>query len=568
VIVEFEIPESLDGLTADEVRALREKAHEAGIALASKSDDETTTEDLDKMDALQAFLADADAKVDALEAEDAERVERLARARGAFEPKAEEPAEEEAPAEEAKAEEKEPVLASAGAPAKRNIAGRLQGKTPVEEAKVEKPRATLTASGDIPGYSVGQKFEGLDGLADAATALFGVMPSTRPMTVAPMRHFGLAKVKKGRTDGLTLENSEFRSLQEVIEAASKESRLPGGSLTAAGGWCAPSETVYDLCEGETLEGLWDVPEVGVNRGGLSFTKGPDFSDIYDLGGFLQTEAQAEAGTEKNCWNVECPEFEDVRLDAIGICITAGILTNAAYPELVRRYISGALTALQHRISGNLIQRALTITGAATTIANGFPSMLTALTAIELVIEGERQRYRLGLNQTLEVVLPFWVRSAIRADFANRTGVEMTNVTNEMINAHFTNRGARVQFVYNWQDLAIRTGAGTEGDPYVNVPATNWPTNVEALIYPAGTFTRLSQDLIRLDNVYDSTNIRTNSFTGIFAEEGIALANTCWEARRLSIPVTVSGLTGAANINQDYGSAGPLNQVPIIEVTSA
>src|SRR5690606_6252940 len=135
------------------------------------------------------------------------------------------------------------------------------------------------------------------------------------------------------------------------------------------------------------------------------------------GGFLQTEAQAEAGTEKDCWNVECPEFEDVRLDAIGICITAGILTNAAYPELVRRYISGALTALQHRISGNLIQRALAITGTAQSIANGFPSMLTALTAIELVIEGERQRYRLGLNQTLEVVLPFWARSAIRADFA-------------------------------------------------------------------------------------------------------------------------------------------------------
>lgn len=570
--MDFDIPETLDGLSAADIRDLRAKAAAAGAALAGKPNDEVTAEDLDKMEALQAFMAEADEKADALDAEAAEREERLAKARGAFEPKDEGDGDaegDEAEGDEAEVvvdeEKKEPVLA-AGAPApRRSIAGRLQSKTPAGSEGDDKPRATLTASGDIPGYGVGSKFEGLKDLADAATALFGVMPTNRPLTVAPRRHFGLAQIKKGRTDGLTMDNSEFRSLQEVIEAASKESRLPGGSLTAAGGWCAPSETVYDLCEGETLDGLWDVPEVGVTRGGLSFTKGPDFSEIFGLGGFLQTEAQAEAGTEKDCWNVECPEFEDVRLDAIGICITAGILTNAAYPELVRRYISGALTALQHRISGNLIQRALTITGAAQSIANGFPSMLTALTAIELVIEGERQRYRLGLNQTLEVVLPFWARSAIRADFANRTGVEMTNVTNAQIDAHFANRGARVQFVYNWQDLTI---TATDGDDTVNVAATNWPTNMEALIYPAGTFTRLSQDLIRLDNVYDSTNIRTNSFTGIFAEEGIALANTCWEARRISVPVLVSGLTGAANINQDYGSEGPLVDIPVVEVQPA
>lgn len=551
--MEFDIPETLDGLSAADIRDLRAKAAAAGAALASKPEDEVTAEDLDKMEALQAFMAEADEKADSLDAEAEARAERLAKARGAFEePKAEEeaPAEETAPAEEeapAEDKEKEPVVAAA----KRNIAGRLQGKTPAAPAAPEKPRATLTASGDIPGYGVGSKFEGLQELADAATALFGVMPTNRPLTVAPRRHFGLAQVKKGRVDDLHMDSGKFRSLQEVIEAATKESRLPGGSLTAAGGWCAPSETVYDLCEGETLDGLWDVPEVGVSRGGLSFTKGPDFSDIFALGGFLQTEAQAEAGTEKDCWNVECPEFEDVRLDAIGICITAGILTNAAYPELVRRYISGALTALQHRISGNLIQRALTITGASTTISNPFENTTALLTAIELVIEGERQRYRLGLNQTLEVVLPFWARSAIRADFANRNGVEMTNVTNAEIDSHFANRGARVQFVYNWQDLTITSGAPGST---VNVPATDWPAQVEALIYPAGTFTRLSQDLIRLDNVYDSTNIRTNSFTGIFAEEGIALANTCWEARRITVPLNVTGRTGAADISHDWGTA--------------
>jgi hypothetical protein len=55
-------------------------------------------------------------------------------------------------------------------------------------------------------------------------------------------------------------------------------------------------------------------------------------------------------------------------------------------------------------------------------------------------------------------------------------------------------------------------------------------------------------------VYDSTNIRTNSFTGIFAEEGIALANTCWEPRYITVPMNVTGRTGAADISHDWGTA--------------
>ena len=119
-------------------------------------------------------------------------------------------------------------------------------------------------------------------------------------------------------------------------AAAKESRLPGGSLLASGGWCAPSETIYTLCSTESLDGLIDLPEINVQRGGIRFTKGPDFSDIYTDAGFCQTEAQAIAGTTKPCVEIECPAFEEVRLDACGICVKAPILTNAGYPELVQR----------------------------------------------------------------------------------------------------------------------------------------------------------------------------------------------------------------------------------------
>src|SRR5690606_18743854 len=246
----------------------------------------------------------------------------------------------------------------------------------------------------------------------------------------------------------------------------------------------------------------------------------------------------EAGEEeKDCWDVECPPFQEVRMDAIGLCIRAGILTNAAYPELIRRYLEGAIIAQQHRVSADLIQRALTITGAGQTIANPWENATALLTALEVAILGDRQRNRLPLSMTLEVVLPFWVKGAIRADLSQRTGVDLLNVTDQVIESYFSVRGARVQWVYNWQDLTITTGSG---QTLTQVAATDFPATVQALMYPAGTFVKLGLDVITLDAVYDSTNIERNTYTALFAEEGIALANTCFDARRITLPMNVSG----------------------------
>ena len=76
------------------------------------------------------------------------------------------------------------------------------------------------------------------------------------------------------------------------------------------------------------------------------------------------------------------------------------------------------------------------------------------------------------------------------------------------------------------------------------------------MYPAGTFVMLTTDVIRLDAIYDSVGLSTNTYTAIFVEEGIALANVCHDPRRISIDFSVTGLTAAAIINQDFGEAPP------------
>lgn len=538
----FEKPD-ITGLSRDEIKALRAEAVATAKGIDT-GDDNITDEALTALEAIGEFLVEADAAVEQIDADAAERAERLAKARGAVteetEAPAEDPAEDvaETPAED-KAEDKEPVTASA----RRGTASRAAAKAP-KPTITEKAQsvAVITAAADVPNIPTGKVLNGLDEVVEAALSRFAGMPQTKQGN--RRNRYGIANISKGSDE---FSHKSGKSMQDLITAASKESRLPGGSLTAAGGWCAQSEVLYDLCTIESTDGMWDLPEVAAPRGGIHFTKGPSFQDIYDLGGFSQTEAEAEAGTEKDCWDVECPPFQDVRLDVIGLCIRAGILTNAAYPELIRRYLEGAIIAQQHRVSADLIQRALTITGTPIALTNVWPNATSVLTAVEVMILGERQRNRLPLGMTLEVVLPFWVKGAIRSDLSQRTGVDLLAVTDQQIESYFTARGARVQWVYNWQDLDITTDG----------VATDFPDTLDILAYPAGTFVKLTNDVITLDAVYDSTGLSTNTYTALFAEEGVGLANTCFDAKAIQVPFSVSGLTSAALQNQDWASAPPL-----------
>jgi hypothetical protein len=550
----FVIPEDLTALSGEDLAAALAEARDEVASLNGKPDADFTDGDLDRLKSLLDFVDAGDAAEVAAAEKVAERTATRERAAAATaKPAEDEKAAEEAAkaeAEAAAAEEAEAAAAAeaeAGkelvtASARKRVVAKAAGAAP-EAVAPTRPVPVIRAAADVPTFATGSTLKDLGDVTEGFIQRFSNFPKGK---VGNMQNrYGVASITKQRTDGLTVDN--FRSVQDLIQAASVEARLPGGSLTAAGGWCAPSETLYDLCTIESTDGLWDLPEVQVNRGGIIFTKGPSFEDFYAYAATaFQTEAEAEAGTVKVCIPVECPEFEEVRLDAAYACVSAGILTNAAYPELIRRYIEGTLIAQRHAVSARMIAAAETITGAAIPVPDVWANALSILHTLELVAEGERERFRMARSATLEVLLPYWVRPALRADLANRTGVDMTNVTDAMLDSHFTNRGIRVQWLYNYQPLDVDT-AGI---------ATDYPDTLETIMYPAGTFVMLTDDVIRLDAVYDSVGLSTNTYTAIFAEEGVALANVCHDPRRLSIDFAVTGLTAAAIINQDFGEAPP------------
>lgn len=560
-------PESLDGLTLAEVSALLDSALAEAKEINQIADDKISAEQTqDLLDLVR--IAD---EIDVRRVELQEQADAIAAARARFaEPeKVEEPAAEVAaePVEEPAAEvvveepaaaELEPVLAAAGSAVARAAAAAPAPALPAEPVG-DSMALTITASANIHGFTSGQELDGIEQLAQAfenrGKMFAGGVTSNgyvgkagvSEMSAAAQR-FSVAQLRKPETEFTISEKMSAEDQFALIQKVSQESRLGKGGLLAAGGWCAPSERIWSFCELETMDGLLSIPEMIAKRGGVTWTPGPQLADLLaDANfGFLQTEAQAEAGNVKPCYTLECPDWQEVRLDAMGFCIKAGILTNAAYPELIRRVLKLGLIAHARRLNAQTIARISAALGTATAFATvsgtNYSSTSDLLSAIELAVIRVREQHAMGLNATMEAVFPVWVKAIIRAELSRRRGgLEMLNVTDAQISQWFTTRGIAAQFVRDYQPIssaAVTTAGGTAG-------WTRLPNKVEFMVYPAGAFVRLGTPVIDLDTVYDTDGLTHNTYTAAFFEEGFGLLNTCGTGTKFSVNLdNVSGLVGA------------------------
>lgn len=451
--------------------------------------------------------------------------------------------------------------------------------------------ASLNAVTAIAGFHSGER---LESFADAGRALAlqleryqsmtagratGSRKFTgpkRPVTVYdkddPGRRFTLknyvrhnvAEVRRDFPAELRVDEASGNGYS-VAEFAASERRLPGGSLiasvaeqvkngrslTAAAGWCAPSDVIYDLLEMESLDGMLDIPEMQTTRGGwqIPIDGGPDFATIYDslgnAGDTHLTETEVMDDTTKVCTEIPCPPFEDVRLGVDYFCLTGGLLQRRGYPEVVARFTRGATVALAHKINFGVIAAIVAASGAVNVIPqdpNGDDAASALMAAIDLAIVDAKYRNRMSFASTMEVVLPWWVLVQIRAALGRRRGVEGWQVTNAEVLSWFAERNARPQFVYDWQDAASGLATGPGGA----TPLTRLPLTADFLVYPAGTWVKPVQDVVSLDTIYDSTMLATNQYTAVFVEDGWAVMQMSPISRLYRVNVDPGGVTGCCD----------------------
>lgn len=603
---DLEIPENLSDLADDALAEMRSQAVDAFQTLYANGS--FSDEDLNTLgtltDGIEALSAEISAREEAAAARSAKAAE-LAAKIGADKPAPKDdeeqapaesedaPAEksDEAPAEKpapeadkdeaenkAKTAAAEPVEAPAGPVAEAEVVTaaaprgpiKLSGirrhtpapaPTTIEETIVEDTsRARLTVA-DVPGFAADSdaSFEDLAVALDRRLQGFnsGAYGAAARAGRAMSERHSLAVVRKSFDERATVGSPE--SAEAAMAFAVNEKNLPGGSLVAAGGWCAPSETVYDLLEDESRDGLVSLPEINVTRGGIKFTKGPKFADLYAAPSFNFTEEEAKAGKylptsatdptnkvgAKPVYSVPCTEFEEVRLSAAGMHIQAGLLQQRGYPELVARTIRGALVAHEHKMSERIIAAMEAKSTAVSMDAGQIGALAPVLTAIELQVEHYRYAQRLSRSTTLEAIFPYWVRGAIRTDLSRRQGVDLTDIPDSRIDAWFKSRGVNPQFVYDWQAITGEAGAFKA-----------WGASVKFLLYSAGTFVKGGQDVITLDTVYDSTLLGQNDYTALFTEEGYLVAKRGHDARVVTVPLNPNGGTGTGIKLLANGTADP------------
>jgi hypothetical protein len=418
--------------------------------------------------------------------------------------------------------------------------------------QVPTQRLAVTASVDIPGVARGEGINNLTALATVTSRKARSMPVTSGQPSEQL----VASIRNEFTHSVD-DRSKRGEMKELIQFLTSPDKQ--AALVAGGGWCAPSETRYDFFNIACESGMIDLPTFGVTRGGIEFPVSPSLADA--LGGgtafagfaatlsntstpFLWTEADdiaaATGSPTKPCIRVPCPDFDEERLEAYGYCLTAGNLTDDAYPEATANTLQLLMAAHAHVINARLIALMLARSTAATAITGGAVTDAAApriYNAVGLAATDYRARYGMCIEDVLEVILPYWVRDVIQADLAWKAGVELGDIPLAEVNRYFTARNIAVQWVNDWQ---VR-GASQFGNA---TAMTAWPTTADFLIYAAGTFVHGNGMTLDLGVIRDSVLNETNDHTAAWSEEAHLIAKVGHESRRYTVGFNVNGATSA------------------------
>jgi hypothetical protein len=429
--------------------------------------------------------------------------------------------------------------------------------TPKPKAPTAKLAITASANGsDIPS---------MEALAAAFMDKATNIPSTSLGRQAP-RH----KVASIRNEHAHTVDDRRNPMQ--VQEIWRELVNGGGdtaeALVAGGGWCAPNEIMYDFFNIAGQPRTIDLPTIGVTRGGIQFPTSPAIGDVFfqaggsnpasGFGGFafpfnnasdpwLWSETDdiltVTGSVNKPTLRIPCSSFTSQRLEAYGLTVTAGNLTDSAYPEQTQNFIRLLRAAYAHAINARLIGLMVTASGGANTVGavTTDAAVPRVPNAVGLAATDYRTRFAMDENAVLEVVLPFWLLEVMRADLGYKPGLNnlaLAAATDAEIIGLFTAKNVRPQFVSDWQ---VR-GANQLGNATVQLV---WPASVQFMLYAAGTFVHGQGMSLDLGVVRDSILNAENDFTAAWAEETHLIAQVGHASRLYTCAFQVSGQVGGA-----------------------
>lgn len=481
-----------------------------------------------------------------------------------------------------------PAVASAApaAPARRTSTALAlsTGRTVTPAAPARAPQApvktlrtfTITASAEIPEYPFGQKLT-VEELGDASVARFMTLPVGQPAS-GPIKA-NVARIHRKFDPSITLSGDQGDVA--ILDRVADEKRLPGGSLVAAAQqraltaaaqapsvindvWCTPSETDYTLCPPlATDDGLLDIPRTGMPaRGGIRFPVWTQYPEqaadtarngwrgtaitypeppanpgegldnpAYFHRGPNDTPPGQGLGNLKKCISGPCVEWREVRQSLAYLCIESDILRDRTFPEGIARFMSDVLIHHQHYLNeiyvNYLVSHADPIPPFS--VQNGAGSIgsvsLTVVDRLALLITWMRGAYKMARGSTLELVLPEWFGEYLKRDLEKKQNRPFGAVSDTEVLQLFAAYSSRVQWIRDWQELPNGAPVGPDGAPRV-MPPDAWPSQVQMLAYPAGSWVLSEGNILTLGVQYDYTLLKENRYSASFVEDAWMLVNRC------------------------------------------
>jgi len=425
---------------------------------------------------------------------------------------------------------------------------------------IEGDSYTIVAAADIASFPTGSTLT-WESVGKAFEERVRAYPTAGRNNARTRMQHPLARIQRNFPAGQVIEPTDGH---ESAFAKLKNTADGKGAITAANGWCAPSEIDYSICSPITTDGLFNAPEMVLRRGGLLHNQGLDFADFFGndfvlpIPGYnILTEANVIADVAKTCVEIPCPSFVDDRLNVAALCLTGSLLQNRGYPEFVSEFVQGATAAMAHLVSREIVNE---IESGSTQLvlstldpwASDGTVWSQVMAALDMVAMNVRYAYRTSRTQTVEIVVPYWLKTALRSDWLRRNATHTEELTDQMIDAALARRYVNVQWIYDWQDAFDPTnGAGAIdvnhqfGNPSGPIASAmfNNPTDVTFLAYLPGTWVIGRQDVIRLDTVYDSTNLQQNLVTQLFVEDGFKPMRMCQFSWAYTVKICANGSTG-------------------------
>jgi hypothetical protein len=421
--------------------------------------------------------------------------------------------------------------------------------------KVQNAKLAITAAGS------GADVQNMEHLGNLFVEKAQGSPVTSLGREAP--RYPVAKIRNDfayTADNRTSPYEVLDAWREMVEAHGS-----ANSLVAAGGWCAPNEIMYDFFNIAGMPRVIDLPTVGVTRGGLQWPVSPAIGDVFfqaggsnpasGFGGFafefgntsdpwLWSETDdiltVTGSVNKPTLRVPCSTFTSGRLEAYGLTVTAGNLTDSAYPEQTQNFLRLIRSAYAHAINARLISLMVAAsTGAPTAIGHANSSAVPqVVNAAGLAAVDYRNRFAMDEDAVLEIVYPFWLLEVLRSDLGYKPGLDdpsLAAVADATIMGLFTARNVRPQFVSDWQVRG--TGLAALGSATTQ---TVWPASADFMLYAAGTFLHGQGMSLDLGVVRDSVLNAENDFTAAWAEETHMIALVGHQSRIYRVSFDVGG----------------------------